>query len=435
MGELRYPRSERPPNGDMNQAYRTADSYANFYNVQRSPDAVSPRLSPQKPVVPQSRKGHMPLVTERPKLRLPEEPMRAPSASPRIPTISGDKENPSFDDEGLLSPRRMLGSLDAFSSMVSAGSGWGSALVHALQGHKMTEEQAALCIQAHWRRHEAVVNQIAEQLAAEHIQRVQRERVWLREGAAAALQAAMRGKTDRVAVREARAATKINMTWRGHLARVHAKELRGARPGPGPLASLKRSLSFTSKKRGGRAKETPRESSPAPPTPELPMPAPTAPKVSLAKRVVRSMSFDRKGSSSSSAAVASGSSSKPPEAPNVRSTRRTFVLERGPTGLGLELDATNTVVTVKEGGRAERQGLMMVGDTVLTIDGKSCAGKLMQQVMVPGRPVYVVEISRPERGALPPPKPLGVVRRSLSFDRKQPMRRSFSFERKKKSAE
>mmetsp|Transcript_36514 Transcript_36514/g.96338 ORF Transcript_36514/g.96338 Transcript_36514/m.96338 type:complete len:179 (+) Transcript_36514:732-1268(+) len=135
---------------------------------------------------------------------------------------------------------------------------------------------------------------------------------------------------------------------------------------------------------------------------------------------------DTSSSSSSSSSSVSG------KGPSLHATRRTFVLERGPQGLGLELDQTNTIVNIKPGGRAERQGLVCVDDTVITIDGKSCAGKLMQDVMIPGRPVYVVEISRPEPG-LAPAKPPTVVRRSLSFDRKsgQGIRRSFSFDRKK----
>jgi C-terminal processing protease CtpA/Prc len=72
------------------------------------------------------------------------------------------------------------------------------------------------------------------------------------------------------------------------------------------------------------------------------------------------------------------------------------VLERGQQGLGLELDSTNTIVHIKPGGRAEQQGLVRVEDVILSVDGRSCAGKLMQEVMVPGRSVYVIEISRTE---------------------------------------
>ena len=153
----------------------------------------------------------------------------------------------------------------------------------------------------------------------------------------------------------------------------------------------------------------------------------------MLKAVKRSLSFDRKKSGS---VVDGGKPAFGHEPPTAGiAVRRTFVLERGEAGLGLELDGVNTVVNIKPGGRAERQGLMMVGDTVLTIDGKSCAGTLMQKVMVPGRPVYVVEISRPERrvGVAPKSGAVNAIRRSLSFDsrRSSTVKRSFSFERKK----
>ena len=73
--------------------------------------------------------------------------------TPRIPKlqrIESGKEN-----DGLLGG--FSEQIGAFESMCSAGAGWGSALAAVLQGHKMTEEQAAICLQSHWRRHEAAV--------------------------------------------------------------------------------------------------------------------------------------------------------------------------------------------------------------------------------------------------------------------------------------
>lgn len=145
------------------------------------------------------------------------------------------------------------------------------------------------------------------------------------------------------------------------------------------------------------------------------------------------MSFDRKGGGGRGG----GGSSAAAEKVNTSCSRRTFVVERGPNGLEIELDATNTVVTIKPGGRAERQGLLELSDTILSIDGKSCTGLLMQDVMVPGRPCYVVEVRRPNFSASPPRK-AGLIRRSLSFDSKRGggggvggVMRSFSFERKR----
>ena len=54
--------------------------------------------------------------------------------------------------------------------------------------------------------------------------------------------------------------------------------------------------------------------------------------------------------------------------------------------------------------------------------------------MIPGRSVYVVEVSRPQAAAYTPPsKAGGLIKRSLSFDSKKGggVRRSFSFERKR----
>jgi C-terminal processing protease CtpA/Prc len=133
---------------------------------------------------------------------------------------------------------------------------------------------------------------------------------------------------------------------------------------------------------------------------------------------MRSLSFGKKSSSSSSS---SSSKDGKPAMVAVSATRRTFVLERGPQGLGLELDSTNTIITVKPGGRAEQQGLVQLDDVILSVDGKSCTGKLMQEVMVPGRPVYVVEILRQEKKEAPvatPMKAMNAIRRSMSFDKK-----------------
>ena len=58
----------------------------------------------------------------------------------------------------------------------------------------------------------------------------------------------------------------------------------------------------------------------------------------------------------------------------------------------------------------------------------------MQEVMVPGRSVYVVEISRTEyMTGRELAKATSAIRRSLSFDKKAStgVKRSFSFDRKK----
>ena len=58
-----------------------------------------------------------------------------------------------------------------------------------------------------------------------------------------------------------------------------------------------------------------------------------------------------------------------------------IVLHRGPNGLGLELDATNTVVNMIAGGAAEVQGYFCVGDTIASVDGTPLRGRLLRDVM------------------------------------------------------
>ena len=72
-----------------------------------------------------------------------------------IPRITRDGQE-NDEDDGLLSPRRLSQQMGAFGSMLESGAGWGSAMIAALQGHQMTEEQAAICLQSHWRRRKSV---------------------------------------------------------------------------------------------------------------------------------------------------------------------------------------------------------------------------------------------------------------------------------------
>ena len=107
-----------------------AERYAALYKERE----LSPRFSEPSP----SHQQHMDFLHEEDlqpvsKLKL----FNDGSMSPRIPIVHSNKEN--VEDDGLMSPRRLMDQASAFSSMCSAGAGWGSALVHALQGHKMTE--------------------------------------------------------------------------------------------------------------------------------------------------------------------------------------------------------------------------------------------------------------------------------------------------------
>ena len=316
----------------------------------------------------------------------------------------GDDESP------VVTPKRGGGLFGNFGAMLESG-GFMAAVGAVLKGHSMTDEQAALLIQSHWRRKQVYIDNMHREYAAKHIQGMfmqrqlrederNRARMELLMGVEHERQTQMAAKT--------RAATKINMTWRAHLARNHARQLRRQKEGFGGV--VRRSLSF------GKKKSSSARGAPTPGLPEAPPPSPGG-GGGTAKRVMRSLSFGKKSSSSSSS-----SKDGKPAMVATSATRRTFVLERGPQGLGLELDSTNTIITVKPGGRAEQQGLVQLDDVLLSVDGKSCTGKLMQDVMVPGRPVYVVEILRQEKKEAPPVatpmKAMNAIRRSMSFDKK-----------------
>lgn len=227
----------------------------------------------------------------------------------------------------------------------------------------------------------------------------------------------------------------INACWRGHLSRRYVRNLRKEKEGR--LGSLRRSFSFSKKKKkptagsppGSSATPSKRSAGNTPPGRAANTPAERS--QSLAKRVRRSLSFDlKKRRSIGDDDVEMGEAKV-----NVGVQRRQFVLERGPAGLGLLLDKTNTVVGLKEGGKAEEQGLLQEGDTILSIDGRSCAGVLLQDVIPAGKPAYVVEVSRPtfETPARPKVPPLNtkLIKRSVSFDRfeKKGIKRSASFDR------
>ena len=98
-----------------------------------------------------------------------------------------------------------------------------------------------------------------------------------------------------------------------------------------------------------------------------------------------------------------------------------ILLTRGPNGLGLELDATNTVINVVKGAAADLQGYFRVGDTIASVDGVPLRGQLLQEVMEPGKSSYSFDVWRLTRPPSPPP-PVDNSRgprRALSFDRKR----------------
>ena len=136
------------------------------------------------------------------------------------------------------------------------------------------------------------------------------------------------------------------------------------------------------------------------------------------KPVRRSMSFDRFTSFRSKTKEESGEAKL-----TVSPTKQLLfiLLHRGPTGLGLELDATNTVVNMVPGGAAEVQGYFREGDTIASVDGIPLRGRLLQDVMDRGKHSYSFDVWRLQRpdSSEPAGKPDKVVRRAFSFDRKR----------------
>lgn len=144
--------------------------------------------------------------------------------------------------------------------------------------------------------------------------------------------------------------------------------------------------------------------------------APTA-----GKPVKRASSFDRFMRRSSSKDPGGAAPAPASQQNQTFSKQLLFILlSRGPNGLGLELDATNTVINVVKGGAADAQGYFRVNDTIASVDGIPLRGRLLQEVMDPGKSSYsfdVWRITRPD--PIVPPKPDQGVKRALSFDRKR----------------
>ena len=139
------------------------------------------------------------------------------------------------------------------------------------------------------------------------------------------------------------------------------------------------------------------------------------------KPIRRSMSFDRfsKGVSS---LLSSGDKSEEKPAVPAKSKQLLFILlQRGPNGLGLELDATNTVVNMVPGGAAAVQGYFREGDAIASVDGIPLRGRLLQDVMDRSKNSYSFDVWRLQAVAEPEPerKALNPVRRAFSFDRKK----------------
>ena len=61
------------------------------------------------------------------------------------------------------------------------------------------------------------------------------------------------------------------------------------------------------------------------------------------------------------------------------------VVNSGPTGLGIELNAANRVSRLVPGGQAERDGVLRVGDQLLAVDGERLRDRPLVKVLQRGK--------------------------------------------------
>jgi len=210
----------------------------------------------------------------------------------------------------------------------------------------------------------------------------------------------------------------LQSVWRGHLARAHVDKLKYK-----SKSKLQRTFSWSNKSK--RSKEG-KGKDPFTKKSAKEILAAAGVDEAKPKPVRRSMSFDRfsKGVTSLSSTFKSSKGeevAKEPAPPTMTKQLLFILLHRGPNGLGLELDATNTVVNMVPGGAAETQGYFREGDTIASVDGLPLRGRLLQDVMDRSKNSYSFDVWRLSRVEADPPvakvdKP---VRRAFSFDRKR----------------
>lgn len=332
------------------------------------------------------------------------------------------------DTPGTFTPRAAskgwLGDqIEAFVHMQQLGVDFVEAAIACFTGHRMTPDLAALCISTYWRRYSAIASYQESRGAAITLQAAvrgmgnrfaQRER-YHEMDATAKLQAALRGEysddqTDEE-IAMYRAVARLQSVWRGHLARSFTDKLKWQ-----SKSKLQRTFSWSKKgKKRPAAKGGIKERS----AKDI-LAGAGVDDAKPRNAVKRSMSFDR-FSRGVKSIVASDKAEAPAAAPKSSKQLLFILLQRGPNGLGLELDATNTVVNLVPGGAADTQGYFREGDTIASVDGIPLRGRLLQDVMDRHKNSYSFDVWRltpvdpePEK-----PKALNPVRRAFSFDRKR----------------
>ena len=93
----------------------------------------------------------------------------------------------------------------------------------------------------------------------------------------------------------------------------------------------------------------------------------------------------------------------------------------GPHGLGLVLDENNVILDLVEGGQAATDGLLVVGDELISVDGEVLHRRPLAHVLPPGKTEYTFTVRRPApadaaRAASPAP-PVERTKRELRLRR------------------
>ena len=159
----------------------------------------------------------------------------------------------------------------------------------------------------------------------------------------------------------------LQAVWRGHLARAFVDKLKYK-----SKTKLQRTFSWSNKSKRTKPSFQNRSAKDI-------LAAAGVDGGEKPKPVRRSMSFDRFSRTFSKPKL--DDSGKAPPTPSFSKQLLFILLHRGPNGLGLELDATNTVVNMVPGGAAEVQGYFREGDTIASVDGIPLRGRLLQDVM------------------------------------------------------
>jgi hypothetical protein len=184
------------------------------------------------------------------------------------------------------------------------------------------------------------------------------------------------------------AVARLQAVWRGHLARTFVDKLRWQ-----SKSKLQRTFSWGKKGRSKKKDDKKGKDGIKDRSAKEILDGAGVENTKPKNSVRRSMSFDR-FRSGVKAIIADPSKADPPPSPAKSKQLLFILLQRGPSGLGLELDNTNSVVNLVPGGAADTQGYFREGDTIASVDGIPLRGRLLQDVMDRHKNSYSFDVWR-----------------------------------------